>query len=216
MQIEADLVVELGNRRFDEVRVSLTESVEESEGFWVEFRDTVENLRFDMIHIGGVVDVCVVILADLGGEPLEGCYRFFGVIRLTLVLFDEHAPTLDVHAIANPLQGVLNGRGFARQIPERAALDKFGQMPGKMLQSAGSWLDRSELRAEHNQSITIRLDGVDKPALSLQVMPQLVCLIVSAPHRSHAVDESQDCLPGLVAFEILENLVAVQDGTNVA
>ncbi|WP_232007206.1 hypothetical protein [Mycobacterium intermedium] len=108
-----------------------------------------------------------------------------------------------------------NGRSFARQLPECGALDKFGQIPGKILQSAGSWLGGGELGSEQSQGITICLNGIDNPTLSLQAMPQLVCLIPSASHRSHALDEFQDRLPGLVAFEILENLVAVPDGGDV-
>jgi hypothetical protein len=53
------------------------------------------------------------------------------------------------------------------------------------------------------------LNGVDKPALPLQRMPQVLRLVKSAPHRSHAVNEIQDWLTGFVAFEISEYLVAV-------
>jgi hypothetical protein len=58
------------------------------------------------------------------------------------------------------------------------------------------------------------LNGVDKPALPLQPMPQVLRLLTSALHRSHAVNEIQDWLTGLVAFEISEYLVAVINGGN--
>lgn len=46
-------------------------------------------------------------------------------------------------------------------------------------------------------------------------MLQVLRLVTSAPHRSHSVNEIQDWLTGLVAFEISEYLVAVLDGGNL-
>jgi hypothetical protein len=59
------------------------------------------------------------------------------------------------------------------------------------------------------------LNGVDKPALSMQRMTQLLRLVTAASHRSHAVNEIQYWLARLVAFEILEHLVAVLNGGNI-
>jgi hypothetical protein len=53
------------------------------------------------------------------------------------------------------------------------------------------------------------LNGVDKPALPLQRISQVLRLVKSAPHRSHAINEIPDWLTGFVAFEVSEYLVAV-------
>jgi hypothetical protein len=59
------------------------------------------------------------------------------------------------------------------------------------------------------------LDGVDKPALPLQPMSQLLRLVISTPHRFHAGNETEDRPTDLVTLEIPEYLMAVLDGGDI-
>jgi len=52
--------------------------------------------------------------------------------------------------------------------------------------------------------------------LPLQRIRQVLRLVTSAPHRSHAVNEIPDWLTGLVAFEISKYLLAVLNGGKLA
>jgi hypothetical protein len=85
-----------------------------------------------MVHVGAILKGCVVVLAYLGGEPLERRHDSFTVIGLAFILLDVYSSALDVHGIASLVQLSLYGFGVAYQVSEGVAVDVFGYITGEV------------------------------------------------------------------------------------
>jgi hypothetical protein len=122
----------LDDRGFNEAFVSATESVEQGKGVRVKLGDALEDLFFDMVCVGVILQGYVVVVAYVGDEPLERRRGSFTVIGLAFILFDVYLQALDVNGIVNLVQFSLYGLDVAYQASESVAFSEFDHIGGEV------------------------------------------------------------------------------------
>lgn len=204
-------VLEPADGRFDEVLVAVTVRIEQDKSVGAQFGDALENLFFDIVHVGEVLKWHVIVVSRLGGEPFERVHNPYAVIGLAIELFDMHPKALDVQWCSEPrpvasvwtrCRRPACGRRRCRPSrPRRRKSHVAREQPAHMSEAISSQCYR----------LPIGFDSTDEPAPPLQGLCGPINL---ASDHAHTVDESLDGFMCFVAVEVVEHLMALLDGGN--
>ena len=195
--------------------VAVTVRGKQAKSLGVQFGDALEDLLFDVVHVGVALERHVVVVTHLSGEPLERVDHSHAVIALVIELFDVDPESLDMHGVADLVQLGVQRRSVVRQCAKGVAVGVLDHVVEKALQPLRRERYAGEAVAQLRYCPAIGFDRMSKPPLPLQRVPQLCGPADFTSRRAYAVDKSLDGLACFLAFQVVENLVAVVDIGNL-
>ena len=214
-QVELHLSIEPADRGVEVIAVAGAVVGERPEHVRVQLGDTVEDLRFHVVHLGVVTPLHQVAVHRSLLELGEGLLHLGAVVRLALVGGDRDLRPVDPNRVAHPAQRVLQGVRLCHQRGEVLGRRVLREVLAQPPQTARAHVVSRQVVGERPDGVVVDPDGVQEPRLLLERVIELLHRGEVLPHPPHRFREGRDRLQHLALLEIAQHLVAVVDGRDL-
>ena len=193
-EVELHVAVEPADRLVEIALIPRAALLERHEGVRVKLRHQVEDPALDVVHGPPIGEVHSVVrhrrLFELGEDAVD----LLAHVGLSVVPTHANAVASDVHRVTDRTKRVDDTLRLRDQRGEPLGGDVGGQIVAQADEPARAHIDVRETFGERGDRTAISDERLEKPALLLESVVQLVLDGEVIAHLAHPFGESQDSL----------------------